>query len=433
MSRYTLWKIVCLGIALVSASTARVVGAGAPSFTATIDQLIRLGLRQNAELGMYEAELAAAKGERMQSGLWKNPEFSAEYGSRRVSDNGGNLQGDGYTRSFAVMQSFEFPGKGSLRKAIADKNIELAELGLQQFRQALGRKIRGLALKYVAATAHADATAEISGRCAALVKLLRERPLAGVPQLLELRVIEGSLSELQQSAKEFTQVREETRLELNALLGLPASQPLTVNEELAPPPAAGMSLDALIMNGLSGNLQLKMRKVEVEKTAKQVSAAKLDIAPDFSVGPFFSQDKAGDLEENFGAAISVTLPLWNWNQGNIGVAEARRQQADILLHDARRKVEAEIARCYRAYELNRKQFAQMPRLAVGELREAADLADRQYRTGAISVQLFLDVQRQFLSVQQIRNNVVLEMWNNRLDLELLTGCQFPDANPEAAK
>jgi cobalt-zinc-cadmium efflux system outer membrane protein len=433
MSCFTLWKVVCLGITLTSAPTAYAVEAGAALFTATIDQLTQLGLRQNAKLKMYEAELAAAKGERTQAGLWKNPEFSGEYGSRRVSDSTGNLQSDGYTRNFSVMQTFEFPGKASLRKAIAGKNIRLAELGLRQFRKALEGKIRSLALQHLAATANATAAAEVSERCTALIKLLRERPLAGVPQLLELRVIEGNLSELQQSAKEFAQAREETRLELNALLGLPANQPLAVQTELKPPAVIGNDLNTLVMQGLSDNLQLKIREVEVEKAVKQVSAAKLEVAPDFSVGPFFSQDKAGDLEENFGAATTVTLPLWDWNQGNIEAAKARRQQADALLLDAKHKVEAEIARRYRAYELNRRQYTKTPQPTVDELREVADLADRQYRTGAISVQLFLDVQRQFLSVQQIRNNTVLALWNNQLDLELLTGNVPVTTNMETEK
>lgn len=244
-------------------------------------------------------------------------------------------------------------------------------------------------------------------------------------------MIEGSLVELHQSAKEFIQQREETRLEINALIGRPSSQPLIIQSKLLPP-VHQLDVNQLILAGLGQNLQLKARIVELEKAVRQVSATKLEAAPDFSVGPFFSQDKAGDLEENFGGSLSMTLPLWNWNQGNVATAKARRDQADALLLDARRKVESEIARRCRSYELNRKQIDQIPNDIVGQLREAADLADRQYRTGAVTVQLFLDVQREFLNTQKILNESTVEAWNNWFDLVLLTGDNSPLPSVSAA-
>lgn len=385
-----------------------------------IQSLVVQALANNAELKFYEAEVTAAKGQRTQAGLWKNPELSGEYGSRRITDATGELQGDGFTRSVALTQTFEFPGKGSLRKAIANKDIEIAELGLRQFRMALTGRVQMLAYRYQAASINAAAAEEISERSAALVDLLKKRSIAGTTQLLELRVIEGSLVELHKSAKEFIQQREETRLELNTLMGRPSSQSLVIRSELTPP-AHALEVNKLVLTGLAQNLQLKGRIAELEKSVRQVSAAKLEAAPDFSVGPFFSQDKAGDLEENFGGSLSLTLPLWNWNQGNIATAKARREQADALLLDARRKVEAEITRHIRFYELTQQQLQQMPNDLTGQLRATSELADRQYRTGAITVQLYLEVQRNFLSVQQTHNEAIQEAWSRLLDLDLLTG------------
>lgn len=387
----------------------------------TVDQLVNQGLQQNPELKYYEAKVLEAQGERTQAGLWKNPQFSGQYGERRVSDDKGNLEGKDNTRSISVTQTFEFPGKGSLRKAIANKNIELAELGLKQFRLALEGKIQSLAIQYVVAARNGAAAGEISERSSALIKLLQERPAAGTQQLLELRVIEGNLLELQKFTKEVLEAKEEARTELNNLLGWPTSQQFDLQIELTLPPKKITQLNALILSGLSNNLQLKIRTVELEKAIKEVSAQKLEAAPDFSIGPFFSQDKAYELEENLGVTLSMTLPLWNWNQGGISTAKAQKLQADALLLDARRKVENEIIRRYKAYGFVQTQLEQMPPDTIEKFHEASDLADRQYRTGGIGVQLFLEIQKQFLSAQQIRNEAILEGWKNWLDLKLLAG------------
>lgn len=414
MFYYLRWWLFCCWITLAWSENS------VASQEWTIEQLVQQALLNNAELQSYQAEVAAAKGQRTQAGLWKNPEVSGEYGSRRVKDEAGRVQ-DGYTYSISITQPFEFPGKGSLRKAIANKEIEIAELGLSQFRIALAGKIRSLAYQYLGASANAIVTEEINERNTGLIKLLQERPMAGSQQLLELRIIEGSLIELQNSYKDFALQREESRIELNGLMGWPANQPLTIRKTELTLPTHKLKLNDLVMAGLNRNLQLKTRIAEVEKAIKQVSLAKWDVAPDFSIGPFFSQDQAGETEENFGATVSFTLPLWDWNQGNIITAKARKQQADALLLDARRKVENEISRRLRVYELIQKQLELMPNDLITKLREASDLADRQYRTGVINIQIFLEIQREFLNVQQVSNETLLEAWRNLLDLDLLTG------------
>jgi cobalt-zinc-cadmium efflux system outer membrane protein len=398
----------------------------------SVEALVQRALVENAELRFYEAAVAAAKGERTQAGLWKNPEASGELGERRIRDGAGNLSGEGTTVSVSVTQTFEFPGKGSLRKAVADRDVVLAELGLKQFRAALEGKVRLLALRHGIAAAEAESAAEVMERVTALVALLRERPVSGSARLLELRVIEASLIDLRKAARESAQELEETRIELNQLLGLPQSERLKIDAPFHFPSLREGGLNALILAGLSNNLQLRIRTVELEKAVKQVSSAHLEVAPDFSVGPFFSRDRADGKEENFGATVSVTLPVWNWNQGNIAVARARREQADALLLDARRKVEAEIARRYRSFEAYRRELEQTDGKLIEQLREASDLADRQYRTGAIEVTLFLEVQRAFLQAQRIRHEAQAGIWSDWMDLQLLTGSPCVPSPPKAS-
>jgi outer membrane protein, heavy metal efflux system len=386
----------------------------------TIEELIQQVLDQNPELRFYEAEVLAAKGQRTQAGLWKNPEFSGEYGEKRVRDGEGNLSGDGFARKVEITQTFEFPGKGSLRKAIANKNVELAEIGLEQFRLALKGQIRNLVYQYLVASANVKAATEINERSTELVESLKRRTAAGAQLLLEQRVIEGSLIELQQSAKEFIQQRDEARIQLNALFGRPAHQNLIVKTSITPPKFK-RDFSEFLRLASANNLQLKIRAVELSRSIKELSVSRLDAAPDFTIGPFYSEEKVQEKETIIGVAVSLPLPLWNWNQGNVQTADARRIQADALLLDSERKVQSEVARRLRAYELILQQLDKTPADTVQKLREAAEFADRQYRLGAINVQLYLEVQRQFLSAQQIHDRAVLEAWQSLLDLQLLSG------------
>lgn len=395
------------------------LGAAGAEAPWTAEALVRRALEANVELRAWTAEVEAVRGDRTQAGLWKNPELAAEYGQRRTREPGEAREGS--TVSLSITQTFEFPGKATLRKAIADHDVALAGLGLEQFRAALAGQVRLLAVRHSLAQAEAEAAGEIRQRCDDVLRLMRSKPTAGTAQWLELRVIEAGLIGLRRSARAAALELEDVRAELSRLLDLPQRQAWVIVPVVHPPRRPGVSLDALVLAGLRHNTQLRMRAAELEKASRQADAARLEAAPDFSVGPFFSQDRAGGTEENFGASVTVAVPLWNWNQGAAAAARARRGQAGALLQDARQRVEAEIVRRHRSFEACLREWEETPPDTVERLLAAADLADRHFRTGAVGAPLFLEVQREAIEAMRVRHETLRALWSDALDLELLCG------------
>lgn len=404
----------CVLVLLASSMLAQ---AGARAWTP--DELVAQALANNAELKSYEQSVFAAKGERTQAGFFKNPEVAVEVGGREVRDSENVLQGNGTTFTVSVTQTLEFPGKGTLRKAIANKNIEIARLGLEQFRYALAGKVRLLALEYLAASADSVVAEQVGRGSAELAGMLKGKA-QGARQTLELRLINGSLLSLQEAVRTAEVRRETARAELVALLGWPQSQPIAIRAELEPP-ARRFDTSQLVFASQQNNPLLRIRQAEVDRAARQVTAIRLEIAPDLAIGPFFSRDVAGDTETNLGGSISATIPVWDWNVGNIASAKARSEQAQAMRVQAEREAESAVVRTVRIYEITTRQLSRMPRDARSDLREASSLADQQYRSGAIGVQLYLDTQREYLSAAQIWNGAVLDAWRALLDLDLLTG------------
>ena len=87
------------------------------------DTLINEVLEKNPELKLFEAEIIAAKGSRKTAGLWTNPEVSGSIGQKRVWNEDDELTGKGKTGDLSITQTFEWPGRVGLRKAIADRDI----------------------------------------------------------------------------------------------------------------------------------------------------------------------------------------------------------------------------------------------------------------------------------------------------------------------
>ena len=417
------WILCCLSLALAGTLAAE-DKAPAPLLT-TIEGLVNQALVNNAELRVFEAEVAVAKGQRTQAGFFTNPEIATEIGAREVRDSENVLQGNGTTFSIALTQTFEFPGKGTLRKAVANKNVEIAELGLEQFRLALAGQVRLLAYEHIAANSEAEAAEAVYRQSSELASQLTSQTGFGARQQIEIRLIQASLIELGAAIKESSLRREETRTKLNTLLGLPQSIPLRLRDPLAPPQKR-LNADQLVFAAQQNNPLLKIRHRELERSARELSAARLDIAPDFAIGPFFSRDVAGDTEQNIGAAISATVPLWDWNIGNIQSAKARREAAEALRVKAERDTEAEILSRLRSYELTQRQLEMIPSGLLKNVREASTLAETQFRNGSIGVQLYLDAQSAYLNALRTSQAAVLDAWRTLLDLNLLTGGALED-------
>lgn len=398
------------------------------SGTVSIDSLVEMALNNNAELKSYEAEVSVAKGQRTQAGFFKNPDVSFEMGGREVRDSENVLQGNGTTMTLSVMQTFQFPGKGTLRKAIANKNIEIAELGLEQFRLSLAGQVRVLAYEHLAATAEASAAEAVYKQSNELASQLNAQSNFGARLQIEIRLVQASLVELGAAIKDASLRREETRTQLNALLGRPQSLPLKISSGLIPP-TRQFSETSLVFAAQNNNPLLKIRQRELERSARELTAARLDIAPDFAIGPFFSRDVAGDTEQNFGGAITATVPLWDWNIGNIQSAKARSSAAEALRVKAERDVEAQILSRLKAYDLTRRQLGQIPSGLLKDVQEASTLADTQFRNGSIGAQLYLDTQAAYLNALRASQNAVLDAWRTLLDLNLLTGGQLDASKP----
>ncbi len=96
----------------------------------TVNSIVQRVLATHPELVFYQAEIAAAEGGLKTAGTIANPQLQTTVGTWRTRDVSTGVLTDGPAWSATLNQTFEWPGRVALRKAIAGKEIELAELGL---------------------------------------------------------------------------------------------------------------------------------------------------------------------------------------------------------------------------------------------------------------------------------------------------------------
>lgn len=377
---------------------------------------------RNPELQFYRDELAAAEAHARIAATRAPAELSLQGGTKRVRDAAG-LAAEGTAWSVSVSQTFEWSGRLALRKSIANADVSLARLGLARFEAALAARARTLAFGLQAAQARATAAREVADRYAALREVFLARDPAGLTPQLETRVIEAQELALQRRATEAALAVQAALLELNQLRGAPVDAALEIAPvQLAfnPPPDS----PALLAAARENNFEFRAKQLELEQQGFAVRLARTEGRPSFTVSPYVSQEKAGDRETVAGIGLSLPLPLGDRPRATRDAAEARERQARTAVLLAERELEREVLAARAEFSAKQAESARWAPDAAEKFREAAALADRHYRLGAVPLATYVELQNSYLDAVESLLATEREALEAGLKLQLLTGLNF---------
>jgi len=410
MSIYKLTESVAASAILLLCATA---------FAETPQALVNQALQRNPELNFFVAEIAAAKGAVRTAGTVRNPELSTEGGYKNSRENSAGTRGDGGILALSFSQTFEYPGRIALRKAIANHDLGVAELHLQQFRLTLAARVRSLAYAMTSAHERTKAVHEVASRTQSLNDVLKQRPLAGIAPRLEAEIISANLLTFQRQERESTLAEKTIAAELNQLCGRSANAPLRVNANSIV--FTALSVRSLVEAARSNAFDIRIRQVELAQEGFKVALSKNERFPAIAVGPFYSLENAIDREQRVGLGVSLPLPLWDRNEGNIASSKARQQQAEASLAVAKREIERRVTQTAATLEAKRAEIETWKDGAMAKLREASELATRNYGLGAVPLTTYVEIQKQYLEAIGGLNDAHKEALEAAQALEIVTG------------
>ena len=181
-----------------------------------------------------------------------------------------------------------------------------------------------------------------------LVKLLEQRldfGEASQPDVTQARI---ARARTQLSLRDAQKQRADTRVQLAGAIGLPVSalDGVDVSVDFFDRPTIDLPSEEVRRRALVSRPDILSALAEY---AASESALQLEIAkqyPDIHLGPGYSWDQ-GDNKWSLG--ISLTLPVFNQNQGSIAQAEARRKEAGARFTALQAQVIGEIDRALARY------------------------------------------------------------------------------------
>jgi len=416
-----------LSVALVISGTPILTARASTAVTS--GDLVAEALKKNPEVRFYEAEIAAARGGHQNAGQYANPELSTEFGGMSLAG-----QKEGLVWRATIMQTFDFPGRMSLRKAIADRDITLAELGLLQFKSQLSNEVRSRAGDVLLLKRKEDAARSVRERLESLIGVLVQRDSGSVSALLERRILEATLLTIDRVLTNATKQVREAMASLAVLCGRGPDQAIQLSGVVTNFPDAAQ-LESLKQQAARTNFDLQQKRLNVAKQGIKIDLSKSDRWGNITFGPYMAGQHAGGTQIEAGFVFSIPLPLWNKNKGNTATEEARTQQAEALLLATLRDLERDLSVARSSYLAELDALSRWRPESEKQFSDAAADADRHYRLGAVPAATYVEMQRGYLdaidSLIESRRNA----WKHRMEIERLIGTALTgeSVTPEITK
>lgn len=342
-----------------------------------------------------------------------NPEVSLELADRSSPDASTT------DRSLSVSQELELAGQRRKRIAVADQDLAAAEATLLHQR-------RLLAFRVESAFAEAVLARELLGVATTDADLAREmlafsqrRLERGAATQIEVNLAQASAGRAERSLSRAQTDYVSARSRLAEIAGAKPQAPPEPIGDLLVPEVEPLPLEALLASAFEqrGDLLAAGQREQAAEAAIRLAMA--EGKPNLIVGGFFEREEATD--DIFGATISLSVPLFNRNQGRIAESRSTRERLRHERAALRLAVEQEVVTAFNSLQAARAAAEHLRDQVLGTLDENVELLQRSFEAGRIGATEVVTLRREFVAGRREYIEAMADAWLARIELDLAVG------------
>jgi cobalt-zinc-cadmium efflux system outer membrane protein len=317
-------------------------------------------------------------------------------------------------------QPLEFGPKRGRRIEVARQEGALTEVEIAALARQVRRSTREAFYRALLTRAESERLARVVQLTQRLEQIARERFEAGAVPQLEVMQAGLEVSRAQADLQVAEQREKVSLSQLNALLNEPAGTPCVLVgslEDAKPLP----SLPELIGRASQSNPELQRlaqeQKIEQSRRgllkAERIPNLGLQFGTDFNAPPDFRAGPRGQL--------SLELPLFMRNQGQIAQSFAYQQVLDAEVAATQRVVAARVEAGYFDLKAQQTQVELYQDKVLPIARQVESLAAESYRAGKTSILAVLQAQQSVQDVERSYLESLFALQSNHASLEETVG------------
>lgn len=354
----------------------------------TLDQAIRLAIDNSPDIKGADAVYGMAKGERRQSSALPNPNIGFE--AENVAGTGAYSGTDNAELTLGLNQQIQIGGKRSARISAAETGKVIARYGQSTAKLDLIRNVETAFADAVAAQEQSVVAQEQAKLAKDVYKTVNKRVSAAAEPLVQRNKAKILLANAELAAERAKGQKDAAVKILSALLNNAKAPDLLSTEEFykADKPNLGKEIET----SLKDTPDYRQQMANVERAKSLLDLEKANAIPDPTVS-FGIRDFRSTNDQALIVGVSLPLPVFNINKGNIDEARYQKVKADTdrqrLLLDG----QAALAEQGQILQNAWLTASRIKEDILPEAQEAFHQAQRGYNVGKFAYLEVLDAQR----------------------------------------
>ena len=351
----------------------------------SLQDLINISLAQNPALQQAGLNIQAAQGKAYQSGLYPNPTFSFS------ADELGDRTGPGGILAPSVSQEFVMGSKLKLNRAVAAKDVDQATLALQNQRYSLFTTVRQGYFEVLAT----QRRVQILGELVKFAQKSQENAeaLQKAKQIAELDVLPLQLefhrlsADLEASQREWIAAWRR----LAASIGNPHLQMVALSG----------SLDEALPNFdfeqarnivLDIHPEVNFARTGIAKAELALRRAEVEKIPNVTLGAGYVkqyENRSNDVM----VQMSVPIPVFNRNQGNVQAARAELGKATFEVTRVQNDLAGRLATAFGQYSASKIRADRYRTSILPTATKSYELSMKAFKGGQFEYLRVIQAQR----------------------------------------
>ncbi len=424
-----------LGILLVILSAPPLSGqtrAALPQYVSdtdgtTFEQLTEIMFTRNKDLQAAREEIRQAQARLTQSGLRPNPTLDFS----RSTDTLFAREGEG-SYGIGLSQPFELGGKRSKRSRVAEISVDVVKAQMADAERQLRSQLHSLFVEALSAAAKVGLFAQIQNVNEQMSRIMEVSLRAGDASRLDATLLRASLNRAIAQAVQAESELSGTMLQIKTLAGITPDERLVLRRagQLEP---RDLSREAALLLALDNRPDLRAARLRESRDEASIALARAQAVPDVSASLRFDKENRvseGSLrpEEKFvdhakllSFSVSLPLPFFNRQQGNISEAISLQSQARSQREALEQRVRRDVSLAFERYDFARRAMDVLNRGVITENQESFQIVKLSYDLGELRLVDLLNQQRVLIDTQMSYLEVQRDSMLALVDLERATG------------
>jgi cobalt-zinc-cadmium efflux system outer membrane protein len=389
----------------------------------TEEEAVRNALRNNYDLREAQISVELAKAELIQAGLWPNPEGEFSIRSDKYYANDGE---GGY--EYGLNQPIPISGRIFFQKRVARLGIERAEWQLKDVERQIVALVKKTFYQVTMLEEKEKILSSLVKTNQDLLEAVKARLRQAEVSNIDISLTQGELLILNQEFAEVKANLYKSRADLNMLMGQSLDYPFVILS--GPLTFPSLDLETDTKESLDQRPDLKAKELEEEMGSAALTLARAMRIPDITIGGFYQSDrtrfdvngqKVADNSRMLGFKISMPLPFFNHNQGEIAKNVLENDDTNLQVDALKVQITKEVDQAYIRLTASKEIMDSYNNGVREDMEKSVKLMQNAYFQGQVSLFEVVQTQSKFDSIEESFLNASQNAREAIIDLESAEG------------